>query len=70
MRRAQRIFILLGLALLVTGCAKDPWGPMTEDDRNEVACRGYGFYPGTKEYDDCMRFVETRRGDPRTPSLR
>jgi hypothetical protein len=58
----QRIVALIGLALLVTSCAKEPWGPMTEADRNETACRGYGFYPGTQQYDECMRFVEARRG--------
>lgn len=39
----------------------EPWGPMTEADRNEVACRGYGFYPGTRQYDECMKYVESRR---------
>lgn len=62
-RRVQRNIILLGLALFVACCAKEPWGPMTEADRNEVACAGYGFYPGTPEYDECMKYVEFRRGD-------
>jgi len=62
MRRAQAHFILLGIALLVTGCAKEPWGSMTDADRNQVACQGYGFYPGSEQYDDCMKYVEYRRG--------
>jgi hypothetical protein len=61
MRRVQRHFILLGLALLATGCAKDAWGPTTDTDRNSIACQGYGFYPGSEQYDDCMKYVEYRR---------
>jgi len=63
MRRKQRNIILIGLGLLLTGCAREPWGPMTEADRNEVACLGYGFYPGTRQYDECMKYVESQRGD-------
>ena len=67
MRRGQRNIILIGMALLLTCCARDPWGPMTEQDRNEVACRGYGFYPGSQQYDECMRYVESRRGGSALP---
>jgi hypothetical protein len=61
MRRGQ--IILISLPLLLTCCAREPWGPLTEADRNEVACQGYGFYPGTRQYDECLRYVESRRGD-------
>jgi hypothetical protein len=63
MRRGQRYIIPISLALLLTCCAREPWGPLTEADRNEVACQGYGFYPGTRQYDECLRYVESRRGD-------
>jgi hypothetical protein len=64
MRRVQRNFILLGLALLVSGCGGGAaWGPTTEADRNSLACQGYGFYPGSEQYEDCMRYVENRRGN-------
>jgi hypothetical protein len=62
MRRVQRNFMLLGLALLVSGCGGAAWGPSTEADRNALACQGYGFYPGSEQYEDCMRYVENRRG--------
>jgi|GEM_PF-2408716 hypothetical protein len=63
MRHAQRNFILIGLTLLLACCAREPWGPMTEADRNEIACKGYGFYPGSQQYDECMNYVQSRRGD-------
>jgi len=61
MSRWQRNLTLIGLALLLTCCARDDWGPMTAADRNEVACRGYGFYPGSREFDECMKYVESPR---------
>jgi len=44
-------------ALAMCGCAS-PWG--ANIDRNAVACQGYGFYPETPEYAECMKFVESR----------
>src|SRR4029079_7706707 len=37
------------------GC--QTWGPMTETDKNDLACNEYGFYPGSQQYDDCMKYV-------------
>ena len=65
MRRVQRTVVLIGLALLLSCCAREPWVPMTEADRNEGACLGYGFYPGTQQYDACMKYVESKRPAPR-----
>jgi hypothetical protein len=69
MRHVQRSVIFIGLALSVACCAKDAWGPMTEADGNELACNSYGFYPGTQQYDDCLKYIRARRGD-RAPAAR
>jgi hypothetical protein len=28
---------------------------------NIFACRQYGFYPGSKQFDDCMKYVGSKR---------
>ena len=38
----------------------------TGTDRNFFACRQYGFYPGTRQWDECMKYV----GSKRPPLLR
>ena len=35
-------------------------------ERNMFACRQYGFYPGTQQWDECMKYV----GSKRPPLLR
>jgi len=45
------------LTLMLCGCGT-PWGKDT--DPNAIACQGYGFYPETPEYDQCMKFVASR----------
>jgi hypothetical protein len=60
---SNRRFLCLQMAIGATamlalgGCAS-PWG--ANIDRNAVACQGYGFYPETPEYAECMKFVESR----------
>lgn len=57
-----RNMAVLVFALLLSGCGGgQAWTPMTEKDRNDLACNGYGFYPGSQQYDDCVKYVESRR---------
>lgn len=58
-RALQRAAGIVGTALALCGCASHPWE--ADIDRNAYACSEYGFYPGTKEWDDCLKFVEARR---------
>jgi len=58
-RALQRAACTVGTVLALCGCARHPWG--TDIDGNAYACSEYGFYPETKEWEDCLKFVETRR---------
>ena len=60
------------LALLLGSCGT-PWS--SDLDRNAIACQGYGFYPDSPEYAECMKYVEARearraalRNNPLPPS--
>lgn len=53
--------VLIGLALVLCGCMK-PWEP--DLDPSIIACRGYGFYEGTPEFDKCMKYVTARKRTP------
>ena len=76
--RGKRNLAVVGLALLLSCCTNDretnilmgkSWGPDdtdTDTDRNIFACRTYGFYPGTQQWDECMKYV----GSKRPPLLR
>ena len=77
--RGKRNLAVVGLALLLSCCTNDRetkalignlWGPDTDadtdTDRNIFACRQYGFYPGTQQFDECMKYV----GSKRPPLLR
>lgn len=44
--------------------------PDTDADRNSFACQQYGFYPGTKQYDDCIQYVGSKRSIFPSPSSR
>ena len=55
----KRTAALVGMCVVLSGCASHPWE--ADIDRNAYACSQYGFYPGTKEWDDCLKFVEARR---------
>ena len=50
---------ILTTLIALSGCANHPWEP--DIDRTDYACQEYGFYPGTPEYDNCLKYVETRR---------
>jgi len=39
------------------------WGPMADTDKTDLACNGYGFYPDSQQYDDCL----LNRGAPNAP---
>jgi hypothetical protein len=49
----------LAILIALSGCANHPWEP--DIDRTAYACQEYGFYPGTPEYDNCLKYVDTRR---------
>jgi hypothetical protein len=64
--------VLVSLAVLLSCCTNDRetkylllgtvgQTPDTEDAQRSFACQQYGFYPGTKQYDDCLQYVGTKR---------
>jgi hypothetical protein len=55
---------IVGMAVMLSGCGH-PWEG--EIDRTTYACSQYGFYPGTKEWDDCLKFVDARRAKRFSP---
>jgi hypothetical protein len=57
--------MLLGIAAPNVGQT-----PNTDAERNDFACQQYGFYPGSKQFDDCMKYVGTRRSISLSPSPR
>lgn len=60
---AKSVAALIGLAIVFGGCAKR-WEP--DLDPNIMACKSYGFYEGSPEFDQCMKYVAGRR-DRRAP---
>ena len=56
---------LLGIAAPNTGQT-----PRTESEKDDFACQQYGFYPGSKQFNDCMNYVGARRSNSPTPSSR
>ena len=82
-RNAANI-VAVGLALLLSCCTNESetkallgivapntgQTPGTETERDEFACRQYGFYPGSKQFNDCMKYVGTRRSNSPSPSSR
>jgi len=44
--------------------------PDTDAERNVFACREYGYYPGSKQFDDCMKYVGARRSTSPSQSPR
>ena len=77
--RGKRNLAVVGLALLLSCCTNEretkillgipdtvEQTPDTDADRNIFACRQYGFYPGTQQWDECMKYV----GSKRPPLLR
>jgi PBP1b-binding outer membrane lipoprotein LpoB len=61
--RKKRNVAVVGLALLLSCCTSKPTDDLeyTDADRQMFACRQYGFYPGTKQFDECMKYV-ARKG--------
>lgn len=57
--RVKEFIAAIGLILILSACAKHPWGD--DVDPNMLACTSYGFYDGTPEFDQCMKFVKARR---------
>jgi hypothetical protein len=57
--------MLLGIAAPNVGQT-----PNTDAERNDFACQQYGFYPGSKQFDDCMKYIGTRRSISLSPSPR
>ena len=65
---AERFFYLSGIivfALFLSSCGGgQAWGPMNETDKNDLACNEYGFYAGSRQYDDCVKYVESDAPTP------
>jgi hypothetical protein len=76
--------VIVSLALLLSCCTNERESkmllgiaapnvgqtPNTDAERNDFACQQYGFYPGSKQFDDCMKYVGTRRSISLSPSPR
>lgn len=62
---------IIVFALFLSGCGGgQAWGPMNETDKNDLACNEYGFYAGSQQYDDCVKYVESRRSQrPNFPAV-
>jgi hypothetical protein len=72
--------VVVSLTLLLSCCTNDretkmllgirdtngEQTPDTTTDQNDFACRQYGFYPGTRQWDECIKYV----GSKRPPLLR
>ena len=70
--------VVVGLGLLLSCCTNESetkallgvvapntgQTARTEAERDEFACQQYGFYPGSKQFNDCMKYVGTRRNSP------
>ena len=77
--RGKRNLAVVGLALLLSCCTNEretkillgipdtvEQTPDTDADRGIFACRQYGFVPGTQQWEECMKYV----GSKRSPLLR
>jgi hypothetical protein len=74
--------VVLSLALLLSCCTNERetkallglgtvgQTPESDLELNDFACQQYGFYHGTKQFDDCMKYVGTRRSISPSPSPR
>jgi hypothetical protein len=77
--------VVVSLALLLSCCTNDretkillgiipdtnvEQTPDTDTDRNIFACRQYGFYPGTQQWDECMKYIGSKRSIFPSPSPR
>jgi hypothetical protein len=74
--------VVVSLALLLSCCTNDretkmllgipdtEQTPEAATDQNDFACLQYGFYRGTKQFDDCMKYVGSKRSIFPSPSAR
>jgi hypothetical protein len=76
--------VVVSLALLLSCCTNDretkillgipdtnvEQTPDTDTDRNIFACRQYGFYTGTQQWDECMKYAGSKRSIFPSPSSR
>jgi hypothetical protein len=64
--------VVVSLALLLSCCTNNREtkalllgtvgeNPDSDDEKNDFACQQYGYYHGTKQFDDCMKYVGTKR---------
>ena len=84
MSKAKRIVVVVSLAVLLSCCTNEretktllgivvPTAgetPVTDYEQYIFACRQYGFYPGTQQFDDCMKYVGSKRSILPSPSPR
>ncbi len=54
-----KVFAIFLTAIVLAACVDRSWEP--DLDRTAYACREYGFYPGSQEYENCIKYVDTRR---------
>jgi hypothetical protein len=65
--------VVVSLALLLSCCTNERetkallglgtvgQTPDTVAERSDFACQQYGFYPGSKQFDDCMKYIGSKR---------
>jgi hypothetical protein len=62
--RGSRYVGAIVFALFLSGGGGgQAWGPMTDTNKTDLACNGYGFYPDSQQYDDGL----LSRGAPNAP---
>ena len=72
--RGKRNLAVVGLALLLSCCTNEretkillgipdtvEQTPATDAERGIFACRQYGFVPGTQQWDECIKYVGSKR---------
>ena len=76
--------VVVSLALLLSCCTNDRETKIllgipdtnveqtsdADTDGKIFACRTYGFYPGTQQWDECMKYVGSKRSIFPSPSSR
>jgi hypothetical protein len=58
-RALTRTAGIVATVFALCGCASHPWEG--DINGNIYACQEYGFYPGTQDFDNCLKYVEMRR---------
>ena len=84
MTEGARRIAIVSLALLLSCCTNERETrallgvvgpnagatPSTTAERNDFACQQYGFYPGSKEFDNCMKYVGSKESISPSPPPR